>query len=234
MNENILITGGSGGIGSAIISEISDSRFMNLDLRSRQQLFENETFYSIDLTSEEQIHNFNNTTSIETITGYIHCAGFGGPFLTLDEVDESLWKKVFDININSAYLILKKLLPIWKKKSYGRFLAIASSQSIVGAKLSVPYSSSKHALVGFVKSIADEWGEFGITSNAISPGYIQTQMGIQESEKNGHLEEVLFKTPSKKIGSPEDIAKVAKLLMSRETTYVNGANWTVDGGITSI
>ncbi|HNK56920.1 MAG TPA: SDR family oxidoreductase, partial [Leptospiraceae bacterium] len=102
------------------------------------------------------------------------------------------------------------------------------------AKHSVAYSSSKHALIGFVKSIADEWGEYGITANAISPGYVDTAMGVQENEVSDHLKKILDKTPSKKIAKPEEISRIVKFLISEESGYINGANIVVDGGITAI
>jgi 3-oxoacyl-[acyl-carrier protein] reductase len=103
----------------------------------------------------------------------------------------------------------------------------------VGAKNSVAYSSSKHALVGFVKSIGAEWGEFGITSNCISPGYVDTKMGIQE-EVTDHKRKIIEITPSAKISKPFEIARVVNFMLDEESGYINGSNWTVDGGITAI
>ena len=140
----------------------------------------------------------------------------------------------FKINIKAAYLLTKEILPEFKKRLYGRIIVIASSQSVVGAKNSVAYSASKHALIGFVKSLADEWGEYGITANAVSPGYVETPMGVQDTQVSNHRQIILEKTPSKRTASPEEIARVVDFLISQESGYINGANFVVDGGITAI
>ncbi len=234
--EIILLTGGSGGIGSAISRALIQSGYhvYNLDIESPEPLAD-ETFFPVDLLDFEKLDKIGWILAQEQrLTGFIHCAGYGGPFVDVSEFGLSDWDKVFGINIKSSYIILKNLLPSWKHRKYGRFIAIASSQSIVGAKHSVAYSSSKHALVGMVKSIADEWGGSGITSNAISPGYVETRMGVQDEKVSGHLEKILNITPVNRIAKPNEISRVAMFLLSPESGYINGANWTVDGGITSI
>lgn len=237
MQEIILVTGGSGGIGRAICEDLLKQGFLiyNFDKVQASKL-DGESFFSIDLCEYKKLDSLMQSILDENknITGLVHCAGFGGPFISLSEVEEVLWDTIFGVNIKSAYLILKYLLPRWKEKNFGRFVAIASSLSVVGAKFSVPYSASKHALVGLVRSLSDEWGEYGITSNAVSPGYVDTQMGIQEDKLQGHLQQVLQKTPSRKIASPKEIARVVSFLLSKDSSYINGANWMVDGGITAV
>jgi 3-oxoacyl-[acyl-carrier protein] reductase len=233
MNRLILLTGGSGGIGTSIAKGISDLEYpiINLDLKDRDFHFKNETFVQTDLSNPNFIHQLSN---LSNVTDVVHCAGYGGPYHSITEVEEEEWDKVQNINCKSIYSIMKNILPYWKKRNFGRLVVIASSLSIVGSANSVAYSSAKHALIGFTKSIAAEWGEFGITSNAISPGYIETKMGIQEDQVSNHRKKILDMTPSKKIGSPEEIARVVLFLLSSDSSYINGANWTVDGGITSV
>ena len=125
-------------------------------------------------------------------------------------------------------------MSIFKKSNHGRIIAIGSSLSIIGQSMSVTYSASKHALVGLIKSIADEWGEFGVTANCISPGYVETKMGVNDSEILEHREKIINKTPVKRIADPSEISRVVSFLVQRESSYITGANWTVDGGITAI
>ncbi|MCB1177818.1 MAG: SDR family oxidoreductase [Leptospiraceae bacterium] len=234
--EIVVLTGGSGGIGSAISKALIAANYhvYNLDIDSPSPM-KNETYYPVDLLDFDKLDKVSRSLSEEkNLVGFIHCAGYGGPFRELPDIGEDQWDKVFGINIKSAYVILKNFLSPWKEKNFGRFISIASSQSIVGAKLSVTYSASKHALVGMVKSLADEWGEYGITSNAVSPGYVDTKMGIQDDKVDGHLEKVLSITPVKRVARPDEIARVVLFLLSKESGYINGANWTVDGGLTSI
>ena len=203
---------------------------MNLDIKIDRDLFPNETFRNMDFRSTDS----GILYEYPEITTFVHCAGYGGPFHPITEVEEDEWDSIFSINLKSAYQILKVLLPLWQKTSYGRFVGIASSLSILGSANSVAYSASKHGLIGLVRSIADEWGKYGITSNAISPGYVETKMGVQESEVSDHRNQILNRTPSKKIASPEEIARVVVFLLDEKSSYINGANWTVDGGITAV
>lgn len=233
--NSILITGGSGGIGRSIVSNLLKSyKVYNLDVKPPKKVFDGETFIRVDLTSADTINSALYSVQKETLSGFVHCAGFGGPFVNITKVSEDLWDKIFAINIKAAFLLLKEILPEFKKNLHGRIIVIASSQSVVGAKNSVAYSSSKHALIGFVKSLADEWGEYGITANAISPGYVDTAMGVQESEVLDHKKIIMDKTPSKRIAEPGEIARVVDFLISKDSGYINGANFVIDGGITAI
>ena len=163
--NSIIVTGGSGGIGRCIVeSLLKNYKVYNLDKQTPEKKMEGETFLRVDLTSADNINSALYSIKKETLSGFVHCAGFGGPFVDISKVTEELWDKIFSINIKAAYLLSKEILPEFKKRLYGRLVVIASSQSVVGAKNSVAYSSSKHALIGFVKSLADEWGEYGITA----------------------------------------------------------------------
>ncbi|MEI1279492.1 SDR family oxidoreductase [Leptospira venezuelensis] len=235
----ILITGGSGGLGRALVSELGNLgyKILNWDLVSPVRLHPNETFQKIDLTSSNELENACKNLQLDTsssIYGFVHCAGYGGPYHKITEVSLEEWDRIFAINLRSAFQITKTLLPVFSTKGLGRFVYIASSLSVQGSALSVAYSSSKHGIIGFMKSIAAEWGEKGITSNAVSPGYMETKMGIQEDQVDDHRKKIIEMTPVKKIASPEEIARVVSFLISSESGYINGANWTVDGGITSI
>ncbi len=233
--NSVIVTGGSGGIGRAIVSNLLKKyKVYNLDKQTPEKVLEGESFIRTDLTSADNINSALYSIKKETLSGFVHCAGFGGPFVDITKVSEDLWDKIFAINIKAAYLLTKEILPEFKKRLYGRIIVIASSQSVIGAKNSVAYSASKHALIGFIKSLADEWGEYGITANAISPGYVETPMGIQDAQVSNHRQIILDKTPSKRTASPEEIARVVDFLISKDSGYINGANFPVDGGITAI
>lgn len=234
---DILITGGSGGIGSAIIKDLLsyDINIYNLD-RMDSNIQSTRIFnFNVDFSQKNSYREIlTNLKSSNKILNFIHCAGYGGPFVNITKLTEDDWGKVLAINYESIYYILKEFLPFWKDNSYGRFLGIASSLSLVGAENSVAYSGAKHAVLGFSKSIAAEWGRYGITANCLSPGYVDTAMGVQETEVSDHRKKILEMTPSKKIAKPDEISRVALFLISKESSYINGSNWTVDGGITAI
>ncbi|TGK03918.1 SDR family oxidoreductase [Leptospira semungkisensis] len=242
----ILITGGSGGLGRALVSLLGDLNYkiLNWDLVPPIHTHPNETFYRVDLTSLSDLDKACGILKADFLSGpspkefplngFVHCAGYGGPYHKITEVSMEEWERIFAINLRSAFQITKSLLPVFAERKYGRLVYIASSLSVQGSALSVAYSSSKHGLVGFTKSIGAEWGEKGVTANAISPGYMETTMGIQEDQINDHRKKIIDMTPVGKIADPSEIARVVAFLLSSESGYINGANWTVDGGITSI
>lgn len=238
----MILTGGSGGLGRAIVESLVAEGYLvtNLDIQTPKKILSGEFFLQTDLTDDENLSaslvQWENSAAAEDFVpyGFIHCAGYGGPYHAITEVDLKEWDRIFSINIRSAFRISKLLLPIFKKLQLGRMVFIASSLSLIGSANSVAYSSSKHALIGFVKSLADEWGSFGITSNAVSPGYMETSMGIQEDQVSDHRNKIIGMTPSRKIAMPSEIARVVSFLLKEESSYVNGANWAVDGGITAI
>ncbi|WP_246057633.1 SDR family NAD(P)-dependent oxidoreductase [Leptospira gomenensis] len=241
--KNVLLTGGSGGLGRALVVSLIGEGYAvtNLDVQEPKIVLPGERFLRTDLTKDDSIsesmQNWKRqcvTEDMQVPVSFVHCAGYGGPYHTILSVSEEEWDRIFSVNLRSAFRIVKEVLPEFQKRSFGRILMIASSLSIKGSANSVAYSASKHALVGFVKSLAHEWGEYGITVNAISPGYMETSMGIQEDQVNDHRKKIIDMTPSKKIASPEEIARVARFLLEEESNYINGSNWTIDGGITAI
>ncbi|MDV6237667.1 SDR family oxidoreductase [Leptospira ellisii] len=240
--KNVLITGGSGGLGRAIVASLIREGYAvtNLDLQEPKTAFPGERFLRTDLTKDDSItttlENWRKIVSeeMQIPVSFVHCAGYGGPYHTITSVSEEEWDRIFSVNLRSAFRIVKEVLPEFRKRRFGRILMIASSLSLKGSANSVAYSASKHALVGFVRSLAHEWGEYGITVNALSPGYMETSMGIQEDQVDDHRKKIIDMTPSKKIASPEEVARVARFLLEVESDYINGSNWTVDGGITAI
>jgi 3-oxoacyl-[acyl-carrier protein] reductase len=163
----------------------------------------------------------------------VHAAGYGGPFHTVDEVSLDEWTRIMSTNLTSAFLLSRWLLPHMKAEGFGRLVFVASIQGLVGARLSSAYVTSKHALVGFARALAAEWAEFGITSNAVCPGYVNTRMGPQPAARSGHAERIVDRTPSKRIAEPAEVAALVQYVVSEEARHVNGAAIVIDGGITA-
>ena len=116
-----------------------------------------------------------------------------------------------------------------RENNWGRIINIASVYGQVGGALSSAYAASKHALVGYTKSIAAEWAEYNITCNLISPGFINTNMGAASNENT--YADIIRQIPSQRQGTPEEIAKLVLFLASKESSYINGADIVIDGGL---
>lgn len=245
MKKIALITGAACGIGAAIASTLvaevdcmllldkNDEALSNLTLKFNTHQSEIRK-YVINLAHISEVNRFIDMVGSENLSPniLINNAGYGGEFQFLNSVSEQEWDAIFNINVKSHFLFAKAFLPIMKKNNFGRIITIASVQGFLGAVCSSAYSASKHAATGLIKTLAAEWGCFGITSNAISPGYVNTKMGIQDHKMTDHSSKVIGQTPIKRIAEPIEIAGLVKYLISADASFINGENIVIDGGLT--
>ncbi len=163
----------------------------------------------------------------------VNDAGVAGPMLRVDAIDERDWDTVLDVNLKGTFLLTRRVLPEMSERGFGRIINIASAHGLVGAPLSAAYVASKHAVIGFTKTVALEWGTRGITANAVCPGYVDTPMGVQPERIPDHLERVLARSAVKRIAEPSEIASLVVYLASPAASYITGAALAIDGGITA-
>lgn len=215
--KNVFLTGANGNIGGSI-----------------KKLFENNGYEVIapgreelnleDLTAVKKFFE-NNKLEVDVI---IHCAGFNSPKMLEDLTTEDV-EKTAKINYMSFFEIVKALSPYMKEKNSGHILAISSLYGSIARGGRLAYVASKHALNGVVKTLACELGEYNILVNALSPGFVDTQM----TRKNNSPEKINLmekKIPLKRLATVEDIAKTAFYLCSENNTYISGQDIIVDGG----
>ena len=144
------------------------------------------------------------------------------------------WDAVINVHLRGAFLMSKACQAHMTKEKYGRIVNM-SSTSALGFRGQVNYSAAKAGLQGFTKTLAIELGRFGVTANAIAPGFIRTEMTQATAERVGlNFEEFLIERaksiPVGRIGLPEDIAATAAFLCSEEAGYVSGQVIYVAGG----
>ena len=147
----------------------------------------------------------------------------------LMRMSEEEWDTVIDTNLKGAFNFTKALTRPFIKQRSGRIINIASVIGLIGNAGQSNYAASKAALIGFTKSIAKELATRGITVNAIAPGFIETDMTAELSEKM--REGILGNVPLERFGSPDDIAHAAVFLAMEPSGYITGQVLTVDGGM---
>ncbi len=238
-----IITGASGGIGSSIAAELINSDVYTILLSRTEDklkataasLFTKEntgTLYQCDVTKRidiEKVISAEERRLQQSKIILINNAGYGGPFQRTDEMGEEEWDAVFNTNVKAAFLFCRLLLPMMKERGWGRVINIASVYGSVGGAMSSAYSASKHALVGYTKSIAAEWAQYGITCNCVSPGFVDTSMGAASNEI--YYQNVITQIPANRQGTAEEISKLVSFLAKDESGYINGANIIADGGL---
>ena len=142
---------------------------------------------------------------------------------------EEEWEKVIAINLSSAFYLSKAVIGSMLKNRHGRIINIGSVQGSTGAPGHSHYSAAKAGLIGLTKSLAQEVGSRNITVNAISPGYVSTDMTKDIDEKMNQA--LLEQIPLKRFGKPIDIAKTAIYLASSSGSYITGETINVNGGM---
>lgn len=139
------------------------------------------------------------------------------------------WMKVIETNLNSIFRLSKACLRDMIKARWGRIISISSVVGSTGNPGQVNYSAAKAGLIGFTKSLAQEVGSRDITVNAVSPGFIDTDMtrGLPEEQRAI----LLSKIPIQRLGQPEDIANAVTFLASHAASYITGQTLHVNGGM---
>lgn len=142
----------------------------------------------------------------------------------IEDLDLSEWKRTLDINLTGAFLCARAVLPHMRASGYGRVVAIGSSAGITGGARNVAaYAASKGGLLAFAKSIAREYAPFGITSNAVAPAFIDTEMIAGKGDFSDEI-------PVGRMGTPTDVASLVTYLCSQESGYVTGEVIDLNGG----
>jgi len=149
----------------------------------------------------------------------------------LVRMSEEDWTSVINTNLNSCFYWTQGLVRPMTRKRWGRIINITSVSGLTGNAGQANYSAAKAGMVGFTKTLAKELAGRNITSNAVAPGFIQTDMtaAFQEGDI---AKQVLSHIPLKRFGKPEEIANTVTFLASEEAAYMTGQVFTVDGGMT--
>ena len=237
-SDKVLITGASGGIGSAICDKYNEYKFKlvltsssqeNLD-KLKSKYGDSHSYFHIDLSNydslEENLNLIKNTH--KDISIIVNNAGTTDDGLLL-RMKKTQWNRVLDINLTSNFLIIKNLLPNMISNKKGKIVGISSVVAISGNPGQSNYVASKSGLIGLYKSIALEVASRNINVNLVSPGFIISPMTdkLNEVQKNKILDNI----PMKKFGEPNDIANLVYFLSTNEASYITGQNFHINGGM---
>lgn len=247
-NKRAIVTGGSRGIGRAIVKELatrsccgvlfSDVAFVynSCDECAKEimsEISEQTNIYAFkaDATSFEEAQATVNA-AIEKLGGVdilVNNAGITRDNLLL-RMTEKEFDDVINANLKSVFNYTKAVLKTMINQRYGRIINIASVVGLIGNPGQANYVASKAGVIGFTKSVAREVASRGITVNAIAPGFIETDMTKKLTDEQ--RKKLLQNVPMQRMGFPEDVAKVVAFLCSQDADYITGQVIAVDGGLT--
>jgi len=242
MSKAAIVTGGSRGIGAAIVRALAADGFdvaiiYQGSVERAQSLAEeikatgrNAVAIQCDVSSLEQVEKMTSEV-VEKLGGVdvlVNNAGKTRDGLIMRMTEED-FDSIINTNLKGAFNCTKAVTPIMMKARSGRIVNISSVVGVTGNAGQANYAASKAGIIGLTKSAAKELATRGITVNSVAPGYVRTDMTEVLSDKI--KEAILAQIPMKKCAEPEDIANVVSFLCSDKAGYVTGQVINVDGGM---
>jgi 3-oxoacyl-[acyl-carrier protein] reductase len=241
-NKNAIITGGSRGIGRAIAMEFAARGASIALIYGGNKEAAQETVAALKALGAEavayqcDVSSFEDTkkTVQKILDDFSHIdilvnnAGVTKDGLLLT-MDEDRFSSVLDTNLKGSFHMIKHLYSHMMRQRKGRIINIASVSGLMGNPGQANYASAKAGVIGLTKTVAKELAGRNVTCNAIAPGFIETDMtdGLSDKVK----ESALGLIPLKRMGQPEEVAKLAAFLASDESSYITGEVIKIDGGL---
>jgi NAD(P)-dependent dehydrogenase (short-subunit alcohol dehydrogenase family) len=168
----------------------------------------------------------------------VNCAGVDRP-ARLDDLDESQYDAVLDIDLKGVYLVARRALPLFRAAGGGSIVNIASVMAWYTAPGYVAYTAAKAGVLGMTRALAVELGDDGVRVNAICPGFIDTPIwqrnldAMEPAAADAFAERIRSLHPVGRRGRPDDIAHATLFLCSPEAAFVSGSHLVVDGGVST-
>ncbi len=241
-NKTAIVTGGTSGIGKAIALELAKSgcnvafNYSKSDDLANELVKEMEALGVKAMAKKADVSDFESAKDMVKevkdefgqIDYLVNNAGITRDKL-LALMKEDDWDDVININLKSVYNFSKAVIMTMIKQKNGNILNITSVSGITGVAGQTNYSASKAGMIGFTKALAKEVGKAKINVNAIACGFIETDMTSELPEE--YKQKMTDMTALKRFGTTDDVAKVAKFLLSDDAKYITGQVLSLDGGL---
>jgi len=241
-NKTAIVTGGTRGIGKAIVLELAKSGCNVAFNYSKSDDLANELVKEIEALGVKAMARKADVSDFESakdmikevkdefgqIDYLVNNAGITRDKL-LAMMKEDDWDDVININLKSVYNFSKAVIMTMIKQKNGKILNITSVSGIAGVAGQTNYSASKAGMIGFTKALAKEVGKAKINVNAIACGFIETDMTSELPDE--YKQKMTDMTALKRFGTTDDVAKTAKFLLSDDANYITGQVLSLDGGL---
>ena len=239
-----LVTGAAAGIGAACAKQLAQDGMAVgvLDLNEESCAETVEAIRSAggeaialgaDISDRDQVRAAlaKLRDTFGPITVLVNNAGVTD-FTPFEELTDDKWDFIYRVNVKGIFIVTQEVLPDMKAAHWGRIVNISSSSAQTGAVNMAPYSSSKGAVVTMTRSLAQEFGPFGITVNNIPPGSVMNTVMSEANRERFQIptQTLVANMPVRRLGEPEDIANACSWLCTEASGYVTGQTIGVNGG----
>ncbi|MBR2955784.1 MAG: 3-oxoacyl-ACP reductase FabG [Clostridia bacterium] len=231
--KTILITGGSRGIGEAIV-RLASSKYrvaFTYNTSAQRALALSQEVgakaYKCDVSASDQVESViaEIKRDFGGIDLLVNNAGIAQDKLFQDITDED-WRKMMGVNLDGTFFVTRAVVPGMISKGYGRIVNVSSMWGTDGASMETHYSASKAGVIGLTKALSKELAPTGITVNAVAPGAIDTDM--MKTYTDEELKEFVSEIPFGRLGKPEEVAEAVMFLLSAD--YITGEVLSIRGG----
>lgn len=238
-----IVTGGSRGIGRAVVDLLSSFGAKVVVNYLRDELAAATTVarahehgaavvaIQADISQLAEADRLVNETleHFERIDFLICNAGIweGAP---VESISEELWDKTYEINLKGTWAVCRAAVPVMKQQKFGRIVILSSTAGQRGEAGFSNYAASKGGQISFMKSLASELGPFGINVNCVAPGWVTTDMTSATLADRTRMEAILKEIPKGRVATPEDIAGPVVFLCSAWADHITGDTISVNGG----
>jgi 3-oxoacyl-[acyl-carrier protein] reductase len=241
MKRVVIITGANGGIGQAItrafLSESEENWIAMVVNKNREkcnllsrQFPERTKIYQGDMTDDSACKRIIQEVVADRgrLDVLINNAGTHKDSL-LAHMPMETWRSVIDSNLTGTFSMCQAVLPTMISQRSGRIINIASLSALLAPAGQTNYAAAKAGIVAMTQSLAKEIARIGITVNAISPGFIETEALLEMSTEQ--KKEAIGRVPMRRLGKPEEVAAAVVFLACPQAGYITGSNLKIDGGI---
>lgn len=256
MSRTVVVTGSTSGIGLAIarafaaqgdnlvINGFGDAAEIEAIRKGLEQNGGRAIYHGADMSSSDQIADLMETAAREfgMVDVLVNNAGIQH-VASVEEFPVEKWDQIIAINLSSSFHTMRAAIPAMKEKRHGRIINVASAHGLIASPFKSAYVAAKHGIMGLTKSAALELAEFGVTVNAICPGYVLTPLvekQIPDTAKARGISEAQVKSdvmlkfqPTKEFVAVEEVAAVAMFLASDAARQITGTHISIDGGWTA-